>query len=93
MSNTTVYARSLSASFNLRHVIRSGVIYAYLAMFLIVVFCIFVKKKYPDLFTTAATVLDEEDNNEASLTEKIQKLSTDDPVSYTHLTLPTTAYV
>ena len=53
-------------------------------MFLVIVFCIFVKNKYPDLFTssTAATVQDEEDNNEASLTEKIQKLSTDDRYQY-----------
>ena len=80
MSTTTLYARSLSASFNL----HLGVLYAYLTMFLVIVFCIFVKNKYPDLFTssTAATVQDEEDNDEASLTEKIQKLSTDDRYQY-----------
>ena len=80
MCNTTVYARSLIAISNL----HLGVLYAYLTMFLVIVFCIFVKNKYPDSFTssTAATVQDEDDNNEASLTEKIQRLSTDDRYQY-----------
>jgi hypothetical protein len=78
-------------------------IYASLT-FLFIVFvlclaCIFVKKKYPDLFTisirnndvptvgdstssTTAQAQDEEDNNEVSLTEKIQKLSTEKRYQY-----------